>query len=381
MNEQQQPDQRPLPPLPDTNTSPTLPPLPEIDETADVNDEDGEIQEFDNPPMRNVGLFARPFSFRGRITRLEFLLSHLVFALLGLVGYMASVYTELAALWVGQEAAQTVSHRIMLGALAVACWAYTAQGIKRSHDTGKTGWLFYIPFYNIVLLFRRGQTEVNRYGTAPTIHSADTDVRQSIKRMRTRAFFCALAWWICSPVYLVLSAVWRLQRWSLRILLLLLSPFVIWLCSCLTLNHHIQQQHGSLEDTAREAVEALKADIALPVETIDYVGKDGIAADAFELQLKKAEMPNVYAAIDRQLADTASTSWQACPDEIYLSDEDYGYYREDYPPMAQDTAQSNCMALTKRGLKLKSQSDHSVDVRLVIHRDSHTARLVIIGLK
>lgn len=381
MNEQQQPDQRPLPPLPDTNTSPTLPPLPEIDETADVNDEDGEIQEFDNPPMRNVGLFARPFSFRGRITRLEFLLSHLVFALLGLVGYMASVYTELAALWVGPEAAQTVSHRIMLGALAVACWAYTAQGIKRSHDTGKTGWLFYIPFYNIVLLFRRGQTEVNRYGTAPTIHSADTDVRQSIKRMRTRAFFCALAWWICSPVYLVLSAVWRLQRWSLRILLLLLSPFVIWLFSCLTLNHHIQQQHGSLEDTAREAVEALKADIALPVETIDYVGKDGIAADAFELQLKKAEMPNVYAAIDRQLADTASTSWQACPDEIYLSDEDYGYYREDYPPMGQDTAQSNCMALTKRGLKLKSQSDHSVDVRLVINRDSHTARLVIIGLK
>lgn len=381
MNEQQQPDQRPLPPLPDTNTSPTLPPLPKIDETADVNDEDGEIQEFDNPPMRNVGLFARPFSFRGRITRLEFLLSHLVFALLGLVGYMASVYTELAALWVGQEAAQTVSHRIMLGALAVACWAYTAQGIKRSHDTGKTGWLFYIPFYNIVLLFRRGQTEVNRYGTAPTIHSADTDVRQSIKRVRTRAFFCALAWWICSPVYLVLSAVWRLQRWSLRILLLLLSPFVIWLFSCLTLNHHIQQQHGSLEDTAREAVEALKADITLPVETIDYVGKDGIAADAFELQLKKAEMPNVYAAIDRQLADTASTSWQACPDEIYLSDEDYGYYREDYPPMTQDTAQSNCMALTKRGLKLKSQSDHSVDVRLVIHRDSHTARLVIIGLK
>lgn len=381
MNEQQQPDQRPLPPLPDPNTSPTLPPLPKIDETADVNDEDGEIQEFDNPPMRNVGLFARPFSFRGRITRLEFLLSHLVFALLGLVGYMASVYTELAALWVGPEAAQTVSHRIMLGALAVACWAYTAQGIKRSHDTGKTGWLFYIPFYNIVLLFRRGQTEVNRYGTAPTIHSADTDVRQSIKRVRTRAFFCALAWWICSPVYLVLSAVWRLQRWSLRILLLLLSPFVIWLFSCLTLNHHIQQQHGSLEDTAREAVEALKADIALPVETIDYVGKDGIAADAFELQLKKAEMPNVYAAIDRQLADTASTMWQACPDEIYLSDEDYGYYREDYPPMVQDTAQSNCMALTKRGLKLKSQGDHSVDVRLVINRDSHTARLLIIGLK
>lgn len=381
MNEQQQPDQRPLPPLPDTNTSPTLPPLPEIDKTADINDEDGEIQEFDNPPMRNVGLFARPFSFRGRITRLEFLLSHLVFALLGLVGYMASVYTELAALWVGQEAAQTVSHRIMLGALAVACWAYTAQGIKRSHDTGKTGWLFYIPFYNIVLLFRRGQTEVNRYGTAPTIHSADTDVRQSIKRMRTRAFFCALAWWICSPVYLVLSAVWRLQRWSLRILLLLLSPFVIWLFSCLTLNHHIQQQHGSLEDTAREAVEALKADIALPVETIDYVGKDGIAADAFELQLKKAEMPNVYAVIERRLADTASTIWQACPDEIYLSDEDYGYYREDYPPMAQDTAHSNCMALTKRGLKLKSQSDHSVDVRLVINCDSHTARLVITGLK
>lgn len=381
MNEQQQPDQRPLPPLPDTNTSPTLPPLPEIDETADVNDEDGEIQEFDNPPMRNVGLFARPFSFRGRITRLEFLLSHLVFALLGLVGYMASVYTELAALWVGQEAAQTVSHRIMLGALAVACWAYTAQGIKRSHDTGKTGWLFYIPFYNIVLLFRRGQTAVNRYGTAPAIHVTDTTVRQGIKRMRTRAFFCALAWWICSPVYLVLSAVWRLQRWSLRILLLFLSPFVIWLFSCLTLNHHIQQRQGSLEDSAREVVEALKADVTLPVASIHYAGRDGMAGEAFNLQLKKAEMPNVYAAIDRQLADTVPTLWQACPDETYLSDEDYGYYNEDYAPVAQAPEKANCLSFAKRGLPVKSRHGHSVDVRLVIHRDSHTARLVITGLK
>ena len=381
MNEQQLPDQRPLPPMPDTKPSSALPPLPATDETADVNDEDVEIQVFDNPPMSNVGLFARPFSFRGRITRLEFLLSHLVFALLGLVGYMASVYTELATLWVGQDAAQTVHHRIMLGALAVACWVYTAQGIKRSHDTGKTGWLFYIPFYNIALLFRRGQTDVNRYGTAPAIHSTDTAVRQGLKRMRTRAFFCALAWWICSPVYLVLSAVWRLQRWSLRILLLFVSPFVIWLLSCLTLTHHIQQQHGSLEDTAREAVEALKADIALPVEAVNYVGKDGMAGEAFELQLKKAEMPGVFAVIDRQLADTASTLWQACPDEIYLSDEDYGYYQEDYAPTAQDTTKANCMALTRHGLSLKSQPGHSVDVRLVIHRDSHTARLVITGLK
>ncbi len=41
------------------------------------------------------------------------------------------------------------------------------QWVKRIHDTNKSGWLFFIPLYNIILLFTEGSEGNNDYGINP----------------------------------------------------------------------------------------------------------------------------------------------------------------------------------------------------------------------
>ena len=41
------------------------------------------------------------------------------------------------------------------------------QGIKRMHDVNKSGWYFFIPFYNIILSFSYGTVGKNNYGIDP----------------------------------------------------------------------------------------------------------------------------------------------------------------------------------------------------------------------
>ena len=46
-------------------------------------------------------------------------------------------------------------------------WFLYAQGAKRCHDLGNSGWWQIIPFYIFWLLFQDGQTGVNKYGNNP----------------------------------------------------------------------------------------------------------------------------------------------------------------------------------------------------------------------
>jgi len=41
------------------------------------------------------------------------------------------------------------------------------QGAKRMHDVNKSGWYFFVPLYNIVLLLSRGTVGQNSYGVDP----------------------------------------------------------------------------------------------------------------------------------------------------------------------------------------------------------------------
>lgn len=41
------------------------------------------------------------------------------------------------------------------------------QGVKRIHDTNKTGWFILIPLYNLILLFSKGTIGSNEYGIDP----------------------------------------------------------------------------------------------------------------------------------------------------------------------------------------------------------------------
>jgi len=46
-------------------------------------------------------------------------------------------------------------------------WLLYAQGTKRCHDLGKSGWWQLIPFYVLFLIFQPGTGELNEYGYPP----------------------------------------------------------------------------------------------------------------------------------------------------------------------------------------------------------------------
>lgn len=95
-------------------------------------------------------LFANPFSFHGRIRRLEFGLSYLIFLF---------VYIIVDGLTGENE---------ICGLLFIPLyWFLWAQGAKRCHDRGNTGWFQIIPFYGLWMLFGDGEPHENDYGTDP----------------------------------------------------------------------------------------------------------------------------------------------------------------------------------------------------------------------
>ena len=101
-------------------------------------------------------MFKNPFSFEGRIRRTEFGLSFIIY----LVAYMI-----VAA--IGAAAARDGGGVIILLGMIPLLWFLWAQGAKRCHDVGNSGWWQLIPFYAFWLLFQDGQYGSNQYGENP----------------------------------------------------------------------------------------------------------------------------------------------------------------------------------------------------------------------
>jgi len=117
---------------------------------------------------KNTHMFKKPFSFEGRIRRTEYGIT--------LIAYMAfavalNVVTAATAGGLGSGAAAG------LGALALLyipmVWILWAQGAKRCHDVGKSGWWQLIPFYPFVLVFQDGDLAPNEYGHNPKVDPSD----------------------------------------------------------------------------------------------------------------------------------------------------------------------------------------------------------------
>ncbi|NDV78984.1 DUF805 domain-containing protein [Dysgonomonas sp. 511] len=99
-------------------------------------------------------MFQNPFSFRGRIRRLEYGISQII----------AVVYIYFFAfvlLFSGY------SLTLFLLLLIPAYWFIWAQGAKRCHDLENSGWYQLIPFYRLWLLFADGDYGENYYGPNP----------------------------------------------------------------------------------------------------------------------------------------------------------------------------------------------------------------------
>lgn len=99
-------------------------------------------------------MFKSPFSFEGRIRRSEFGVSFII--------YMASYAILTGAVSSGAGG---------IGFFAIIfiplVWFLWAQGAKRCHDLGKSGFYQLIPFYALWMLFKEGQPTTNNYGDNP----------------------------------------------------------------------------------------------------------------------------------------------------------------------------------------------------------------------
>lgn len=108
----------------------------------------------------NRGMFRRPFSFEGRIRRTEFCLSYLIYC----------AYAFAVGFFVGILAALAQSNALM-GLVYIfiipGVWFMWAQGAKRCHDLGHSGWFQLIPFYILWMMFAPGDAMTTGYGTSP----------------------------------------------------------------------------------------------------------------------------------------------------------------------------------------------------------------------
>jgi uncharacterized membrane protein YhaH (DUF805 family) len=110
-------------------------------------------------------MFKNLFSFEGRIRRLEYALSYLIyFAGFFVVGMFIGI------LQIGEDSG--VAKMIIVMAFIPLVWFMWSQGAKRCHDRGNSGWWQLIPFYGLIMLFGEGDSYENEYGENPKMPNA-----------------------------------------------------------------------------------------------------------------------------------------------------------------------------------------------------------------
>ena len=111
-------------------------------------------------------MFNNPFGFSGRITRLEYYVSLAIYLGIDLIYNYILVYTSSA------------SH--IFGIILLPCLIFfIAQGTKRCHDIGKSGWWQLVPFFILWLFVAKGDEEENEYGMNPSAEYGDFPKWQS----------------------------------------------------------------------------------------------------------------------------------------------------------------------------------------------------------
>jgi uncharacterized membrane protein YhaH (DUF805 family) len=105
-------------------------------------------------------MFKAPFSFEGRIRRSEYGISVIIFT----VVIVLLQVILLAALAGHASPGITLFLMIILSPLF---FFMLAQGAKRCHDRGNSGWFQLIPFYGLWMLFGDSDHGSNQYGPNP----------------------------------------------------------------------------------------------------------------------------------------------------------------------------------------------------------------------
>ena len=99
-------------------------------------------------------MFKAPFSFEGRIRRTEFGITYIIyFAVTLFISYISEPRSDIST--------------ILLFTYIPLLWFLWAQGAKRCHDRGNSGWYQIIPFYVFWMLFADSDVGPNEYGPNP----------------------------------------------------------------------------------------------------------------------------------------------------------------------------------------------------------------------
>ena len=338
--------------------------------SEDEKQTEPDLSHFDGQPICNEGMFTRLFSFKGRITRLEYLLSFLAFEI------AFTIHTLVQQVETTAGGTGCFAKAVMWSCLIVTCWLITAQGVKRLHDTGRTGWLWYVPFLFIGLFFARGQKVVNRYGTPARISSSTAERKAEVRRLRRCGLWCGITWLLCPPAYLWLAMRWRIQQFLVRLLLFAGAPACV--AGVMAFNQHAaeQQRQERAEDLAREATAKKVLGVELDVDDIrTIVWHPDRGTSRYNLTLDDDHADRLYDVLDRLAAERGKGWKTECLDGDTGND-DYGHYYEDYgTPPATDTPENTTWHFN--GTFRQKSTGKERRVRLIIHRDDDVASLEV----
>lgn len=119
-------------------------------------------------------MFKAPFSFKGRIRRIEYFLSCLLCGVVFGFLFWAGIGTSLIGVETNSGGGTVIGMLISLIAIIAGLWFSIAQNVKRLHDVDKSGWfiiLLFIPIISFIwglyMLFADGTVGPNRYGNDP----------------------------------------------------------------------------------------------------------------------------------------------------------------------------------------------------------------------
>lgn len=138
----------------------TIPQAPVITATASPTfgaEQKDVLNTNESSSFSNKRMFKRPFSFKGRIRRLEYGISFIIY-------FVWYIIFEIAA--VSPNLSQGTAIFLLI-TIIPAIWFVWAQSCKRCHDRGNSGWYQLIPFYFLILLFGDGDEGENEYGDNP----------------------------------------------------------------------------------------------------------------------------------------------------------------------------------------------------------------------
>lgn len=107
----------------------------------------------------------RPFSFKGRIGRVQLILSYVV----GFVVWFAIFALSENELYYLEYNSNVFL--LFLACTAAFFWFLYAQCAKRCHDLGKSGAWMFVPFWNVLLFFAEGEKQDNQYGQGTATES------------------------------------------------------------------------------------------------------------------------------------------------------------------------------------------------------------------